>query len=431
MSFLPFLPMILVFILFFQKISVAFAMIIATLFYYVFINTTMPVEISVQRIITSMESFPYLAIPFFACAGVVFNYAGITRRLMGFADVLVGHMTGGLGQVNVLLSTLMGGLSGSANADAAMESKILVPEMERLGYGKAFSTVVTASSSCITPIIPPGIILILYAVAADVSIARMFFAGYIPGFLICVALMATVAVISKKRKYAPSRAKGPTGREVLDHLKESAWALFLPFGILMGLRFGMFTPTEAGAISVFYAVLVGVFVYKELRLKHIEAILMESVEATAGVMFIIAAANAFGSYLTWERIPITITEVLISNISSPAAMLFIIMVLLLVVGCFFEGGAAMVLLAPLLVPAVSKLGVDLVHFGIVMCINLTIAGFTPPFGTMMFVTTSITGVKIEDYIRESIPFIAALIGVLFLLVYVPDIVLFIPNLLMG
>ena len=431
MEILPFVPIILLFVLFFLRIPVAFAMIFSSLVYFMFINTTMPIDISVQRIISSMESFPYLAIPFFACAGVVFNYAGITKRLMGFAEVLVGHQQGGLGQVNVLLSTLMGGLSGSANADAAMETKILVPEMEKLGYSRPFSTVVTAASSCITPIIPPGIILILYAVAADVSIAKMFFAGYLPGAMLCIALMITVSFVSRKRGYAPSRETKARGKEILAQLKESIWALFLPFGILMGLRMGMFTPTEAGAISVVYAVIIGVFIYKDLKWRHIWPILMESLEATAGVLFIIAAANMFGSYLTWERIPITISEALINNITNPNMLLLVITVMLLAIGCFFEGGAAMVLLAPLLVPAVSAAGIDLIHFGIVMCINLTIAGFTPPFGTMMFVTTSIADVKITDYVKESIPFLIVLVGMLFVFIFIPQVVMFIPNLLAG
>ena len=429
MDFIAFIPIIILFILFFMRVPVAYAMLIATVVYFVFISKNMPVDIIVQRLVASAESFPYLAIPFFACAGVVFNYAGITHKLMALAEVLVGHVRGGMGQVNVLVSTLMGGLSGSANADAAMETKIIVPQMTKLGYGKAFSTVVTAASSCITPIIPPGIILILYAVAADVSIAKMFFAGYLPGIMLCAALMITVSIISKKRNYAPSRESKASLMEILRQFIDSIWALFLPFGILMGLRFGMFTPTEAGAISVLYAVIIGVLVYRKLRIKDVPAILLESVEATAGVMFIIGAAQAFGSYLTWERIPITISQALIGNISNPLILLLVINILLLIVGCFFEGGAAMILLAPLLIPAVQALGIDLVHFGIVMSINLTIAGFTPPFGTMMFVTTSIAKVRIEDYVKEAVPFLIVLIAILLLLTFVPGIVMFIPNLL--
>jgi len=429
MDFLPLIPIILLFVFFFLKIPVAYSMLISTLVYFMFINTTMPVDEVVQRLVASTESFPYLAIPFFACAGVIFNYSGITNRLMGLAEALVGHVKGGLGQVNVLLSALMGGLSGSSNADAAMQTKVLVPEMVKLGYSKGFSLVVTASSSCITPIIPPGIVLILYAVAADVSIAKMFYAGYIPGLIIMFALMIAVDIIARRRNYAPSREKRMEFVPFLKLVLKAIWALFLPFGILMGLRIGMFTPTEAGAISVVYALFVGAFIYRELKLKDIPKILVESVEATAGVMFIIGSANAFGSYLTWERIPITISEALVSNIGNPYMLLLVINVLLLIVGCFFEGGAAMVLLAPILVPAVRAAGIDLIHFGIVMAINLTIAGFTPPFGTMMFVTTSIANVKLEEYIRECVPFLIALLAALFFLTYVPQVVMFLPNLL--
>jgi len=429
MDFFSYLPLILLFVLFFIRIPVAYSMLIVTVVYFLFINDTMPVEMVVQRLVTSTESFPYLAIPFFACAGVVFNYAGITDRLMALAVALVGHMKGSLGQVNVLLSTLMGGLSGSANADAAMDSKILVPQMTKNGYDKAFSTALTAASSCITPIIPPGIILILYAIAADVSIAKMFYAGYLPGLMICAGLMIAVAIISKKRGYGAIREKRATLKEIFKQLLDSIWALLLPFGIIMGLRVGMFTPTEAGAMSVLYAVVIGALIYRKLKWSDIPAIIKESIVATAGVMFIIGAANAFGSYLTWERIPLIVSDALINNISDPFVLLLVINVLLLVVGCFLEGGAAMVMLAPLLVPAAAALGVDLVHFGIIMCINLTIAGFTPPFGTMMFVTTSITGVKIEQYTRASLPFLLVLLLVLFLVTYIPQIVLFIPNLL--
>ena len=430
MAVLPFLPIIVMFGLFALRIPVAFALIIAAIVYFSFINTTMPIEIMVQTLVSSTESFPYLAIPFFTCAGVVFNDSGISERLMTLANLIVGHVRGGMAQVNVLLSAMMGGLSGSANADAAMQTKMLVPEMTRLGYDKGFSTVVTAASSCITPIIPPGIILILYALLADVSVARMFFAGYLPGLILCAALMVTVSVVSRRRGYRPARDRRASAREIGRQVLDSSWALFLPFGLLLGLRFGIFTPTEAGAICVLYAVLVGAFVYKQLKWTQLPAILLESAEATAGVMFIICAAQAFGSYLTWEGIPLAVSAALTEHISSPWVMLLVINLVLLFIGFFFEGGAAMVLMAPLFVPVAKALGIDLVHFGILMSINLTIAGFTPPIGTMMFITLSIARVRMEDYVREAWPFLLVLIAVLLLITFVPGIVLFLPNLFM-
>lgn len=428
MTLLSFSPVILLFTLFALRVPIATALLMATAFYFGFVNTFMPKETMIQTMVASMESFPYLAIPFFTCAGVVFNYSGITTRLLDLANLLFGHMRGGMAQVNVALSAMMGGLSGSANADAAMQTKMLVPEMERLGYGRAFSTVVTAASSCITPIIPPGIILILYALVADVSVARMFAAGFLPGLLLCVGLMVTVSLVSRRRGYAPSRDGRATAAEIVAQLGRSIWALLLPFGIIMGLRFGMFTPTEAGAVAVVYALFVGAVIYRELKWHHIGRIIEESVLATAGVMFLIAAANAFAAYLTWEGIPAAFSTWLLGSVSNPIVLLLVVNLLLLFIGFFFEGGSAIILMTPLLLPVATQLGIDPVHFGIVMAVNLTIAGFTPPVGTMMFITISIAKVRMEDYIREAWPFFVALVACLMLISFFPAIALLLPRL---
>ena len=430
MSFVSFIPCIIMVTLLLLRVPVAFALIVPTAIYYTFINTTMPIEVVVQSMSASMESFPYLAIPFFTCAGVVFNFSGITDRLYALTNLLVGHLRGGLAQVNVLMSALMGGLSGSASADAAMDSKTVVPQMLKQGYSKGFATVVTAASSVVTPIIPPGIILILYSLMADVSVARMFLAGYVPGIMLTIALMLTVRWIANKRGYVPARDSKATGREIWQQVKLSSWALLLPVFLLVGMRFGVFTSTEAGAMAVLYAIFVGSVIYKELKWSQVPQILIESVEATASVMFIVASAMAFGSYLTWEGIPMAVTNMLVNNVSSPWMLLLIINIFLLFVGFFFEGGAAMVLLAPILVPAVKAMGIDLVHFGILMSVNLTIAGFTPPVGTMMFITLAITKTKMEEYIRECWPFLIALVIVLMLITYIPWLVLIVPRLVM-
>lgn len=430
MNFVSFIPCIIMVTLLLLRVPVAFALIVPTAIYYTFINTTMPIEVVVQSMSASMESFPYLAIPFFTCAGVVFNFSGITDRLYALTNLLVGHLRGGLAQVNVLMSALMGGLSGSASADAAMDSKTVVPQMLKQGYSKGFATVVTAASSVVTPIIPPGIILILYSLMADVSVARMFLAGYVPGIMLTIALMLTVRWIANKRGYVPARDSKATGREIWQQVKLSSWALLLPVFLLVGMRFGVFTSTEAGAMAVLYAIFVGSVIYKELKWSQVPQILIESVEATASVMFIVASAMAFGSYLTWEGIPMAVTNMLVNNVSSPWMLLLIINIFLLFVGFFFEGGAAMVLLAPILVPAVKAMGIDLVHFGILMSVNLTIAGFTPPVGTMMFITLAITKTKMEEYIRECWPFLIALVIVLMLITYIPWLVLIVPRLVM-
>lgn len=430
MTFASFTPCVIMLALLLLRVPVGFALIIPTAIYYAVINTTMPIEIVVQSMMSSTESFPYLAIPFFTCAGVVFNYSGISEKLYTLANLLVGHVRGGLAQVNVVMSAMMGGLSGSANADAAMDAKTIVPQMIRNGYSRGFATVVTAASSVITPIIPPGIILILYALLADVSVARMFLAGYVPGLLLMAALMITVSIMSKKRNYGSERDRRATAREILTQCKESVWALVLPVFLLVGLRFGVFTSTEAGAVAVVYAVVVGALIYRRLKWSHFKPIVVESVEATASVMFIVCAATAFGSYLTWEGIPGAVTKLLLEQVSSPWMLLLVINIFLLFVGFFFEGGAAMVLLAPILVPAVKAMNIDLVHFGIVMSVNLTIAGFTPPVGTMMFIVLAITKARMEEYVRECLPFLLALITVLALITYVPELVLVVPRWLM-
>lgn len=382
-----------------------------------------------QTFIRSAESFPLLAIPFFIMAGSVMNYSGISKRLMGMAEVLTGHFIGGLAQVNILLSVLMGGISGSANADAAMQCKILVPEMVKRGYSKSFSGAITAASSIVSPIIPPGIVLIIYSLLSNVSVTRMFIAGYIPGILIALSLMIVVYIISKKRKYLPSRDKRATLKEVFKQFKDSIWALIMPFIIILGMRIGIFTPTEAGAMAVVVTTLIGIFIYKELKISNFGLILKETIYGTSTVMFIIIAANVFGSYLSWERIPYRLTETLLNFSSSPWLLLLIINLILLFVGMFIDGGAAMIILAPLLIPAALKLGIDPLHLGIVMVVNIMIGGVTPPFGSMMFLTCSLLDIKIQDFIKEVIPFIIALLVVLFLLTYLPQISLFLPNLL--
>ncbi|SHK30208.1 TRAP transporter, DctM subunit [Anaerobranca californiensis DSM 14826] len=421
-------PILIAFLLYFSSIPIAFALFASALIYFIFGNTGSPVDLVLQRFITSTASFPLLAVPFFIMAGSIMNYSGISSRLMKMADVLTGHMKGGLAQVNVVLSTLMGGISGSANADAAMQSKILVPEMEKRGYGKAFSAAITAASSAISPVIPPGINLIIYALIAQVSVGQIFLAGYIPGFIMCICLMFTVSLISKKRDYKPSRDKRASFKEIVLQLRESIWALFLPFGIILGLRFGVFTPTEGGAMAVLFCTLIGFFVYKELKISHFKEILKDTILGTSTVVLIIVSASIFGYYMTWERIPQNVSRFLLDITNNKYLMLLFINIIFLVIGMFLEGGAALIILAPLFVPVVVGLGVDPVHFGLISIVNIMIGGITPPFGSMMFTTCSITGVSVIEFVKEVIPFIIALLVALLIVTYLPWVVLFLPNL---
>ena len=426
---MTFYPIILMLILFAINVPIAYSLIISTLYYFLFINNSLPIQMVLQRMVSASESFPILAIPFFVTAGTIMNYSGITSRLMQLADLLVGHIVGGMGHVNVLLSTMMGGLSGSSNADAAMQSKILVPEMEKRGYSKGFSAAVTATSSIITAIIPPGINLIIYGFLADVSIGKMFVAGILPGTLMCLSLMVVVSIISRKRGYPPSREKRATFKEILQQLKSSIWALLVPFGLIMGLRLGIFTPTEAGALTVIYSLIIGVFIYKELKLEHLPSIIEESVLVTSTVMFILVAASAFSYYMSWERIPQMTSQILINMASNKYIFLLLVNILLIFLGMFIEGTASLIILTPLLVPTAVKLGINPIHFGIVMVLNICIGGVTPPFGTMMFVVCSILKLPIMTYVKEVMPFLIALLAVLFLSTYAPGIIMLLPNLL--
>jgi tripartite ATP-independent transporter DctM subunit len=424
-----FLPVLIFFFLLCIRIPVAFSIAIGALSFFI-LDSGIPTYIFIQRLISPTLSFPLLAVPFFIMTGVIMNHSGITKRIMNLADVLVGHLIGGFAQINILMSTLMGGMSASANADAAMQSKIVVPEMTKRNYGPGFSASITACSAIIAAIIPPGIALVLYGFISGTSIGKLFLAGIIPGILLSIILMFTVRVVSIRKKYQPSRLKKANTKEILIATYDAFFGLLIPVIIVGGIRFGIFTPTEAGAIAVAYSLIIGFFVHKELKLKSIPLIINESVIATSVILLIICAASAFGYYLTWERIPIILAEFMTKLSSNPLAILLVINIFLLILGMFVEGTAALILLTPILVPITNSYGIDPVHFGIVFILNLSIAGATPPVGTLMFTTCSISNVKIEDYVREGYPFILATIFALLCITYFPIITLFLPNLLM-
>jgi tripartite ATP-independent transporter DctM subunit len=424
-------PVLAMFALFALNVPVALSMAIAGLVFFLFIADGLPIAIYVQKMVAATGSFPLLAVPFFIMAGSIMNHAGITRRLMVLAEALVGHMNGGLAQANIALATLMGGLSASANADAAMQAKMLGPEMIKRGYSPAFVAAVTACAAVITPIIPPGIGLIIYGFLADVSVGRLFIGGIIPGILLCGALMLTTYVLARRRGYQPVRARFVSLPELGVATRDAAWALTIPLFIIVGIRYGVFTPTEAGAMTVVYALLVGFIAHGELKFHHLPGIIVETVLATSTVMLIICAASIFGFYMSWERFPPQVATALVQITQEPWLLLLLINLLLIFVGMLIEGTAALILLAPILVPVVTKLGVDPVHFGLVVVVNLTIGGVTPPVGTLMYTTTTILRVPLERFAVEALPLILALFAVLFLITYVPELVLFLPNLLMG
>lgn len=408
---------IVILLLLFLKMPVFLSLLSGTIIYFLSNNST-SLQMIAQRAISGMESTPLLAIPFFVAAGIFMNYSGVTKRIMDFCSALTGHMWGGLAQVNVLLSTLMGGLSGSNIADAAMEAKMLVPEMEKKGFSKAFSTVVTATSAMITPLIPPGIGMIVYGSISGVSVGKLFVAGIGPGLLLCVAMMILVRFISKKRGYMRLRENKISGKEKWDALKPAFLPLLLPIIIIGGIRIGVFTPTEAGSVAVVYALILGVG-YRELKGSKIAQGIIETVITTATIMLIVGAASAFAWVLTKEQIPQQLTAYMVSHIHSKYVFLMVVNLFLLVVGMFIEGNAALIVLVPLLHPIAAAYGIDEIQFAMVFIFNITLGAVTPPMGMLMFVTCGITGCEIRDFLKESLPFYGMLFICLMILTFVP------------
>ena len=432
LTFIDIIPIILVFVLYFLGLPIVYSLFGATFFYFLVLDPSTKCWLILQKVMNSTQSFSMLAIPFFIMAGSVMNFGGISEKMMDFCECVTGHMKGGLAQVNVLLSMLMGGCSGSANADCAMQSKMLVPEMERRGYSKAFSAAITAASSAATPVIPPGVNLIVFCLIAQASLGRVFAAGYIPGILMSISMMIVVAIISKKRNYPTTRDKFPPIKEVLRQAFISFWGLFFPFGIILGMRFGLFTPSEGGAVAVLYCFVIGGLVYRKLSLKkHLIPILLDTIAGTSSVVLIMVSASVFGQYMTWINLPKIVTTAVLNLTSNKYVFLMLCNVILLLMGMFLEGGAALMIITPLLLPVARNLGVDVYHFGLVAIVNIMIGGITPPFGSMMFTTCGITGCPISEFLKEVWPFILCLFLVLLLLTFCPVLITIVPDLIYG
>ena len=425
------LPIVCIVFLAINNIPIWLAILGGSLPYFIFLQPMLPIQIAVQRVIAVTEGTSYLAIPFFITAGAIMNYAGISSRLLDLADGLVGHLTGGLGHVNVLLSVMMGGISGSAAADAAMEAKILVPEMKKRGYDENFCAAVTIASSLITPIIPPGMGLIIFAFATQISVGRMFAAGYVPGLLCMILMMGYVYYVSKKNGYKGSREKMAPVKEIVKLLLNSFWALLIPFGILLGLRGGMFTATEAGAICAFYSLVVGIFIYKEIKWKHFWPIIKESVLGTSTVMILICGAGALSYFMTYERVPQAFAEFMLSANLNKWTFILLTNIILLIIGMFMEGGPAMVILGPLLMPIAIKLGIDPIQFGIMFVFNLGIGNMSPPFGIVLYQVIGLMGLRFSEVCKAIIPFLIIMLIVLAFIATCPGLILYIPNLLYG
>lgn len=408
---------VLMLALLFMKVPVFISVLGASMLYFL-LNPGINEIIFGQKAVLGTENSSLLAIPFFVCAGVFMNYSGVTTRIMNFCSAITGRLPGGLAQVNVLLSTLMGGLSGSNLADAAMEAKMLVPEMEKKGFSKEFSSVVTAASAMITPLIPPGIAMILYGCIANVSIGKLFVSGIAVGGTLCITMMILVHFISKKRGYMPIRTERLGGRAFGKALKPAALPLCLPIIIIGGIRLGIFTATEAGSVAIIYAVVLGL-IYRELKGKLIWQACKETITTTAGIMLIVSAAGIFSWILTRERIPQQLTEWMVSVCPNKYVFLIFVNIFVLIVGMFIEGNATMIVLVPLLAPIAASYGINEIQFAMVYIFNNAIGALSPPMGTLMFVTCSVTKCKTKSFIKEAVPFYILLLVVLLLLTFVP------------
>jgi tripartite ATP-independent transporter DctM subunit len=378
----------------------------------------LPPPAVVQNMVSGSGKFLLLAIPLFLTAGHLMNAGALSKRLMDFAHALVGHLRGGLAQVNVVGSVLFGGVSGSSSADVSVDSKILVPEMVRNGYSPAFSCAITAASGVLPNIIPPSIALLLFASIAEVSVGKLFIAGIGPGLLIAGALMTTVAIMARVRNYDRSGPRKPAG-EVLSALVRALPVLSLAAVIVVGLRFGVFTATESGAIAVLWALVLGMLWYREFGVRDLYRLLANCGVDAALVGLLIGAATPFAWIMIAERVPQEFIAFLLGVVTEPVLILLLLNILMLFAGTFLDLTASMLILVPLALPLMVHIGVDPVHFGLIVVVNLMIGGITPPVGLLVFVTGTITRTPIHAIFREVTPFLLAMIVALLIITYVP------------
>jgi tripartite ATP-independent transporter DctM subunit len=410
----------------FLNIPIAFSLILTTIVLMVYTNELSSANIA-SSIYRGIDNFPLMAIPFFMLAGEIMNVGGMSRRIVNFANALVGHVTGGLGYVAVVASMLFAGVSGSAVADTSAIGSILLPIMKKEGYDTPKSTALISASGCIGPIIPPSIPMIIFGVIGGVSIVKLFLGGIVPGLLIGLGLMIVWYFHAKKRGYSTGKQFSKTA--FYKATKGAAWAMMLPVIILGGIVTGVYTPTEAAVVAVVYAFLVGMFVYRELKFSQLPAIFMHASKATAIVLLVCGAATAAGYMITTAQVPQMLLRAL-NQLSGGNVILamFWINILLIIVGCVMDLTPALLILAPMLLPVAEGYGLDPVYFGVVMCVNLCIGLITPPVGTVLYVGCGLSKISIGEITKPLLPFISVMFVVLLLITYIPSLITFIPNL---
>lgn len=424
--------MLIAFLVFmFLGMPIAFAIGIAGFIWFLQ-HPYLPITIPIQLALSQIINFTLLAIPMFIIAGSVMNSAGVTKRLLDFASSLVGHMRGGLGQVSAVLSTLMGGVSGSSIADAAMETRMLGPEMLKRGYPRGFAVAVNVWTSLIVPIIPPGIAFILYGTIGQVSIGRLFAAGIIPGLLLMVIYMFVIHLVAKRLGLQPEREKRASSKEIARALSESIWALIFPVLLILGLRTGVFTPSEVGSFAVIYGMIVGFMIHREMNLKQFFSETLENSLGDIGaVLAILAMSNIFSYGMVWERVPETLASFLLGISNNPYVLMIIIMLFLIFAGLFIDATALILMTTAVLLPVARRLGIDPVHFGLVFILSAAMGNQTPPVGASMYAGCSVLGATLEEYTKASWPFLIVTIIVILFVIFFPQLSLLIPTLIFG
>ena len=409
-------------------VPIVFALILAPMIGAVLADRAIFLSMMPQRIFSGINPFPVLAIPMFILAGEIMNRGGITLRLVGFANALVGHLRGGLAHVNIVSSMLFAGLSGSAVADTSALGSILIPAMEKDGYTRRFAAAVTAASSVIGPIIPPSIIMVVYAYIMNVSVGGLFAAGFVPGAMMGLGLMLVTAFLARRRNYPRTDRRATLG-ETGSAFKSAFLPLLTPVIILGGILSGIFTPTEAAAAAVLYALALSLLVTRTLALHELPTMLFRAGVAASTILLVVGAATLFGWIASLSGVPGAATKLLLSISDDPYVMLLVINLLLLVVGMFFDAGPAILILGPLIGPTMLQLGVEPLHLAIIMCVNLTVGLATPPVGLVLFVASTLTRLSVMEIARDMWPFLLVHVVVILLITYVPALTLTLPRLL--
>ena len=409
-------------------VPIVFGLLLAPTFQAMIENHSAFFTLILQRLYNGIDSFPLLALPFFVLAGELMNRGGITERIVDLAKSMVGHFHGGLAQVNILSSLLFAGLSGSAVADTSALGATLIPAMEKNGYSRKFAAAITAASSVIGPIIPPSGIMILYAFIMGVSVGGLFAAGIVPGMIIGFGLMILTNVLAKRRGF-PVGEKRASLKHFFLALRSSFFPLLTPMIMLGGILSGLFTPTEAAAIAAAYALILTIFFQKSLSRHDMVAVLTNTAVNSGVILFLVGGAVVFSAFVSLSGAAATLAQVMTSLTDNIYLLLFLMNILLLIVGMFLDAGPAILILGPVLAPVAISIGVDPLHFAVMMCINLTVGLASPPMGLVLFVSASLSGDRVEEIAWEMVPFLALEIGVIFLVTFFPFISLSVPNML--